>query len=65
MLCEQCGVNQDCEHFIYGCTSTKELRNAISQFNVNIVTSRYDDLLSNVNVLNSLIKFCIKEEVDI
>ena len=62
-LCEQCGVIQDCEHFIYACTSTEELRKVIRQYKVNIETSSYDKLLTNINVLNSLINFCSKNDV--
>jgi len=63
-LCDHCGVSQDCKHFIFKCKITEGLRKVLIQWvHRELREGKYEEVLSNGHVLNSLYEFCSKNEV--
>ena len=64
-FCNTCGVIEDNLHFLTECTKTEELRNQIkTQIQITPVKWSYNELTSNKEILDLIVKFIIAKNID-
>src|SRR3989442_11305801 len=64
-LCESCGVEESCQHFILHCPRTAELRKAISRGITSALPCDYQELLSNLSATEIIVNYVIAQNISI